>query len=116
VQVSVIGNPGDAVVVTVRGDLDDGSDTVLGTTLDQVLDQPAPRVVVDVSGIDFCDSIGLRSFLTGHERAAAAGGWLRLAAPGESLRTLLDAAGLTERLDVYPSVADALAATPEPTL
>ena len=82
-QVSVIGNPDDTVVVTVRGDLDDGSDTVLGTTLDQVLDRRAPRVVVDVSGIGFCDSVGLRSFVTGHERAHAAGGWLRLAAAGE---------------------------------
>ena len=59
-QVSVIGNPDDTVVVSVRGDLTYGSDTVLGTTLDQVLDRPAPRVVVDVSGIDFCDSTGLR--------------------------------------------------------
>jgi anti-sigma B factor antagonist len=113
VHVSVIGNPDDTVVVTVRGDLDDGSDTVLGTTLDQVLDRPAPRVVVDVSGIDFCDSTGLRSFLTGHERAHAAGGWLRLAAPGGPLRDLLDVAGLTPRLDVYPSVADALATGPD---
>lgn len=107
-QVSVIDNPDDIVVVTVRGNLDDGSATVLGTTLDQVLGRPAPRVVVDVSGIGSCDSTGLRSFLTGHERAHAAGGWLRLAAPGDALRGLLDAAGLTRRLDVYPSVPDAL--------
>jgi anti-anti-sigma factor len=111
--VSVIGNPDDTVVVAVRGDLTLGSDTVLGTTLDQVLDRPAPRVVVDVSGIDFCDSTGLRSFVTGHDRARAAGGWLRLAAPGGPLRTLLDGAGLTARLDVYPTVADALASEPD---
>jgi len=109
VHVSVIGNPDDTVVVTVRGDLDHGSDTVLGTTLDQVLDRPAPRVVVDVSGIAFCDSTGLRSFITGHQRAHAAGGWLRLAAPGGQLRELLDVAGLTPLLNVYPTVADALA-------
>ena len=109
-QVSVIGDPDDAVIVTVRGDLDDGSDTVLATTLDQVLDRPAPRVVVDVSGIGFCDATGLRSFLTGHERARTAGGWLRLAAPGDTLLALLDTAGLTATLDVYPSVADALSA------
>ena len=112
-QVSVIGNPDDTVVIHVRGDLDDGADTVLGTTLDQVLDRPAPRVVVDVSGIEFCDATGLRSFLTGHERAEAAGGWLRLAGPGEVLRELLDTAGLTRRLDVYPSVADALTTGPD---
>jgi anti-anti-sigma factor len=109
--VSVIGNADDTVIVTVRGDLTDGSDTVLGTTLDQVLDRrPAPRVVVDVSGIDFCDSVGLRSFVTGHDRARAAGGWLRLAAPGGPLLALLEGAGLTSRLDVHPTVADALAA------
>lgn len=107
-HVSVIGNPDDTVVVTVRGDLDHGSDTVLGTTLDQVLDGPAPRIVVDVSGIEFCDSTGLRSIMTGHERAHAAGGWLRLAAPGDALLALLDRAGMTPRLDVYPSVTDAL--------
>jgi anti-anti-sigma factor len=109
----VIGDPDDTVVVTVRGNLDHGSATVLGTTLDQVLDRPAPRVVVDVSGIGFCDPVGLRSFLTGHERARAAGGWLRLAAPGEPLLALLDAAGLMPRLDVRPSVADAVAADPD---
>jgi len=112
VQVSVIGNPDDTVVVAVRGDLTDGSDTVLGTTLDQVLDRSAPRVVVDVSGIGCCDSVGLRSFVTGHDRARAAGGWLRLAAPGGSLLALLDVAGLTARLDVYPTVADALSSDP----
>ena len=112
-QVSVIGDPDDTVVVAVRGNLDHGSATVLGTTLDQVLDRPAPRVVVDVSGIGICDPVGLRSFLTGHERARAAGGWLRLAAPGGSLLALLDAAGLTSRLDVRPSVADAVAAAPD---
>jgi anti-sigma B factor antagonist len=108
VQVSVIGNPDDTVVIAVRGDLDDGSATVLGMTLDQVLDRPAPRVVVDVSGIGHCDSTGLHSFVAGHERARAGGGWLRLAAPGAALRGLLDGAGLTARLDVYPSVTDAL--------
>ncbi len=112
-QVSVIGNPDDTVVITVRGNLDHGTATVLGTTLDQVLDRPEPRIVVDVSGIGFCDSTGLRSFLTGHDRAHATGGWLRLAAPGESLLHLLDTAGLTPRLDVYPSVADALATGPD---
>ena len=74
---------------------------MLGTTLDQVLDRPAPRVVVDVSGIELLRlHRAERSFVTGHERARAAGGWLRLAAPGGSLLALLDAAGLTARLDV----------------
>ena len=110
-HVSVIGNPDDTVVVSLRGDLDLDSATVLGTTLDQVLDRPAPHVVVDLAGVEFCDSTGLSSFVVGHNRAREAGGWLRLAAPGEWLLGLLATVGLTPRLAVYPSVADALAAS-----
>ena len=109
-HVSVIDNLDDTVVVTVRGSLDIDSATVLTTTLEQVLDRPCPRVVVDLSGVEFCDSTGLSAFVTGHSRAVAAGGWLRLAAPGEFLSGLLETVGLTRRLGVHPNVAAALGA------
>jgi anti-sigma B factor antagonist len=112
-HVSVIGNPDDTVVVTVRGDLDFDSATALGTALDRVLDRPAPRVVVDVSGVAFCDSTGLSSFVLGHLRARAAGGWLRVAAPSEWLLRMLETVGLTPQVEVYPSVADALSTDPD---
>ncbi|MFI5493849.1 STAS domain-containing protein [Actinoplanes sp. NPDC051859] len=111
-HVSVIGNPDDTVVVTVRGNLDVDTAPVLRTTLDQVLDGPLPRVVVDLSGVEFCDSTGLSAFVVGHRRAAALGGWLRLAAPGEWLHGLLRTVGLVPVLDVYSSVADALTEPP----
>jgi anti-sigma B factor antagonist len=107
-HVSVVGNQDDSVVVTVRGHLDVDSAPVLTTTLEQVLDRPAPRVVVDLSGVDFCDSIGLSTFVVGHNRAVAAGGWLRLADPPEFLEQLLDTVGLAQRLGVYATVGDAL--------
>ena len=109
-HVSVLGNPDDSVVVTVRGNLDIDSATVLGTSLDQVLDRPHPRIVVDLSGVDFCDSPGLSAFVVGHNRARGAGGWVRLAAPSEWMTRLLDTVGLSGRLGVYPTVAEALAA------
>jgi anti-sigma B factor antagonist len=109
VHVSVLGDPDESVVVTVRGNLDIDSATVLTTTLDQVLERPVPRVVVDLSGVAFCDSTGLSAFVVGHNRATAAGGWLRLAAPNDWMARLLDTVGLTGRLGVYPGVADALA-------
>jgi anti-anti-sigma factor len=105
----VAGNPGAPLVVTVRGNLDIDSAPVLTTTLDQVLDVPAPRVVVDLSEVEFCDSTGLSAFIVGHNRALAGGGWLRLAAPNHFLADLLTTVGLTTRMGVYPTVADALA-------
>ncbi|GLY95055.1 STAS domain-containing protein [Actinoplanes sp. NBRC 103695] len=108
-HVSVVGNTDDSVVVTVRGHLDLDSAPVLATTLDRVLDRPAPRIVVDLSGVEFCDSIGLSAFVVGHRRADGAGGWLRLAAPGAWMTQLLDTVGLAGRMGVYRSVGDALA-------
>ena len=108
-HVSVIGDPDETVVVTVRGNLDIDATPVLSTTLDQVLDRPQPHVVVDLSGVEFCDSTGLSAFVVGHERATAAGGWLRLASPGAWLQGLMETLGLSRTLVAYPSVADALA-------
>jgi anti-sigma B factor antagonist len=110
VQVSVIGNPDGTVVVALRGSLDIDTAAALSTTLEQILQQPLPRVVVDLSGVEFCDSTGLSAFVVGHVRARDAGGWLRLAAPGEFLSGLLRTLGLASRLGVHPSVAAALAA------
>jgi anti-sigma B factor antagonist len=109
VHVSVVGNTDDSVVVTVRGNLDVDNAPVLTTTLEQVLDRDAPRVVVDLSGVEFCDSIGLSTFVVGHNRATSSGGWLRLAGPPEFLEHLLHTVGLTGRLGVYATVGDALA-------
>jgi len=108
VHVSVVDNSDDSVVVTVRGNLDIDSGTSLATALEQVLDRPAPRIVLDLSGVEFCDSTGLSALVVGHNRATAEGGWLRLAAPGDFLGHLLDTVGLTPRLAVYPTVGDAL--------
>ena len=108
-HVSVVGQPDDSVVVVIRGNLDVDSAAVLTAALEQVLLEPAPRIVVDLSGIEFCDSTGLSAFLVGNNRAVAAGGWLRLAAADGFLGRLLDTVGLTPRLPAYPSVTDALA-------
>ena len=108
VHVSLLDQPDDSVVVVVRGNLDVDSVPVLTTALDQVLAVPIPRVVVDLSGIDFCDSTGLSAFVVGHRRAVARGGWVRLAAPTGLLARLLDRVGPTRAPAVYGDVAEAL--------
>jgi anti-anti-sigma factor len=106
----VVENADGSVVVTVRGNLDIDSAAVLTATLDQVLDRPEPRVVVDLSEVEFCDSMGLSAFVVGNNRAVANGGWVRLAGPGEFLRELFETLGLTRWLDIYASVPEALTA------
>src|SRR4051794_36449906 len=108
-HVSVIDNPDGSTVLTLCGDLDLDAAPALVSALDKLLDRPAPRVVVDLSGLQFCDSTGLSAFVVGAKHASAQGGWLRLAAPSDWMRGLFDTLGVTRRIVVYPDVATALA-------
>ncbi len=113
-HVSVLGDPGDPVVVTVRGHLDLDSAPVLTTALDQVLDGPAPHVVVDLSGVEFCDSTGLSAFVIGHNRAHDAGGWVRLCRPQPLVARVLEITNLTSVLPVFDSIDGAVSASDPP--
>jgi anti-sigma B factor antagonist len=98
------------VVVTLAGHLDVDNAAELQTTLDDLLRRRITRIVVDLSGLEFCDSMGLSALIIGHTACAAQGGWLRLAAPNPFLVRVLDVVGLLGRLPVYRSLPAALSA------
>jgi anti-sigma B factor antagonist len=56
-------------------------------------DEPV-QVVVDMSGIEFCDSTGMNVLLAAHRRAREQGGDLELAAPRPAVRKVLQVTGL----------------------
>ena len=56
-------------------------------------DEPV-QVVVDMSGIEFCDSTGMNVLLAAHRRARELGGDLELAAPRPAIRKVLRVTGL----------------------
>ena len=103
-HVSVVGNPDGSVVVTVRGNLDIDSATVLSTALEQVLHAGEPRIVVDLSGVEFCDSTGVNVLLAAHQRLADQGGSLALAAPTSTVRRILQVTGLDTVFTVLDAV------------
>jgi anti-sigma B factor antagonist len=107
-QVSVAHHPPNTAVLVLRGSLDIDTAPALKANLSRLVDRAAPRVVVDVSGLDFCDSMGVGVLVTAHGRAQDKGGWVRLAGPSGFLRRLFDTLGLTEYLPLFPDVAAAL--------
>jgi anti-anti-sigma factor len=64
--------------------------------------------VVDLSALTFCDSIGLSTFVDAHRRCAAAGGYVRLAAPTPFLLRVLAVVGLLDRVPAYDTVLGAV--------
>jgi anti-sigma B factor antagonist len=72
----------DSVVVAVRGELDmDSAPSLRGALLEAIGEGPAPRVVVDLEGVDFIDSAGLGVLVGGLKRARAHGPDARLRDP-----------------------------------
>src|SRR5690348_13246755 len=85
----------DTTVVTLSGQLDLDTAHLLREVLEPLLEQPVPRIVVDLAGLTFCDSIGLSALAVGHNRCTEAGGYLRLSAPTPFLIKVLAVVGLT---------------------
>jgi anti-sigma B factor antagonist len=52
------------------------------------------KLIVDMSGVDFCDSTGINILLSAHRQARERGGELQLASPGSAIRKVLQVTGL----------------------
>ena len=100
---------GASMVITVRGDLD----IVTSPQLDECLSQAQSshrHIIVDLADVDFLDTSAL-AVIVGHwKKAEAAGGMLALAGARYRYTKTLWITGLADRLPMYDSVEQALAA------
>jgi anti-sigma B factor antagonist len=93
-------------VVTVGGDIDRNSSPLLRDTIQELVSTHRTRLVVEVGGITFCDSTGLRALLSGARTTSEAGGWLRLAGVRGHLERLLRMTDLYDRFPMDADMAD----------
>jgi anti-anti-sigma factor len=103
-----IAHPGGGpAIVTMLGQLDVDTAPALRTAFDELAAQGVARIIVDLSALEFCDSIGLSTFVVGHTRCADQAGWLRLAAPTTFLVRLLSVVGVADAVPMYTTVEGA---------
>ncbi|GGQ35656.1 anti-sigma B factor antagonist [Actinomadura coerulea] len=94
----------DHTVITISGDLDISSAPALREPLETALRDAGPLVVIDLSGVTFCDAAGL-TLLTGARRLTEPEGvTLVLAAPRPHMVRLLRVSGLSRVFAVRPTV------------
>jgi anti-anti-sigma factor len=98
-----------ATVVALRDELDIGSVAHLHATFGDLLDRSVTRIVVDLSGLTFCDSIGLSAVIVTYNACVSAGGYLRIAGPPPFLLYMLTVLGLRGQLPIYRSAEAACA-------
>ena len=109
-QAIVTDHRSDIAVLHLRGELDADTAGQLHAALAALLERPVPRIVVDLTGLKFCDSIGLSAFITSKQVIAARGGWLSFAGANEFLAQLMETVGLGRYFAIFPEVDDAIAA------
>lgn len=81
----------------VQGEIDAHTAPSLAAAL---ADEQRPNLTIDLSGVGFIDSSGLRVLIAAHRLAADSGGSLHLRHPSDSVRRLLAISGLDGYLDV----------------
>ena len=98
-------------VVTVGGEIDLYTAPQLRDELVGSLEEGTRRLLVDMSGTEFCDSTGISVLLAAMKRAREKDGDLEIVAPRPSVMKVLEVTGLHEvftihsDLDVLPVVA-----------
>ncbi|MEV6116338.1 STAS domain-containing protein [Streptomyces sp. NPDC052109] len=94
-------------VVTCAGEIDHHTGDKLRQALD-LSDIARPRIVVDMRQVTFMDSSGINILIAAHIRLSETGGWLRLAAPTDSVLRTLQIVGVDAVIDCRETLRDAL--------
>jgi anti-sigma B factor antagonist len=96
-------------VVQLSGSIDALTAPAITEHLGALISSGQIRLVVDLSGVDFTSSAGLRLLLNTVKDARAGGGDLRLAAVQPDVMKLLKISGFTNILKLFENVDEAVA-------
>lgn len=87
----------------MAGELDYAQATTLREQTERLVLSPGQNLVIDLSGLEFCDSTGITALLAARQRAQAAGADMTLTAvPAHTLR-ILTMIGLDQVFTIRPN-------------
>jgi anti-sigma B factor antagonist len=95
-------------VVAPSGRLDVAGAPALKAAIGDAVKTGAPRLIIDMEGVSFVDSTGLGSVIAALKLVRSSKGDLRLAAPNQQVRVVLELTTLDRVFAYYPTVEDAL--------
>jgi len=99
-------NRGDALVLSPKGRVDEATADDFKDTLVEAMQNGPDTAVIDLAGIDYMSSRGLRGFTLAQRAATQGGTTIVLAAPNDTLREILQ----ISRYDTIFTVADTIEA------
>lgn len=108
IDISVTGHER-VTLVEVRGRVDSTNADQLGEILTKEIENGRTQIVLDLAGVEYMSSAGLREIVSALKRAKrGTGGDVRIAQPSYRVREVLEMAGLDTILQIYPSQGEAV--------
>jgi anti-sigma B factor antagonist len=98
-----------ATLIVLRGRLDREAATAIEPRFNDLAGSEKP-LIVDLSGVSYIASMGMRMFLVTGKALAAHGGKIALMAPSPDVAGVLTTAGIPTAIPVRATLDDALAA------
>ncbi len=99
----------DVTVVTVMHDLDASTSAETTAYLSAEIDAGHARLVIDMSGVEYLSSAGLRVIAGALRSARGSGGDVRLAVAEGNIRRVVDMSGFSEFIKTFPTAEEAVA-------
>jgi anti-sigma B factor antagonist len=100
-------NQGDIHVLELSGELDYHSSPELREKLTELTVKQAPKILVNLSGVDYMDSSGIATFVEAFQKAKRYQGRLILAALTPTVRGVFEIAKLDSIFEITSTVAEA---------
>jgi anti-sigma B factor antagonist len=95
-------------LVALAGELDLYSADAFRTALDEALEEGATRLAIDLTSVDFIDSVALGVLANAMKRLRTAGGGLAVVTGNPQIVRVFEITGLDRMLVLAPSLSDAL--------
>jgi anti-anti-sigma factor len=95
-------------VVTVKGQVNSTTAPQLESTLKSMLDEGKTRIVLDLAGVEYMSSMGLRVLVSSMKTLQESDGGLRLCSISDPVAGLLLTVGMLDMFDVHDSQAEAV--------
>ena len=99
---------GDTIVLRPVGEFDLSNLDLLRSTFLEAATPETSRIVIDLSGTTFVDSMAIGTMLGVARRANGWGGWVRLVGPRPNVRRVLHLTGLDKVFAMYDTVDQAV--------
>ena len=96
-----------ASIVTVSGRVDSQSAPQLDDALAQLTAGGNNKIVLDLKGVDYMSSAGLRAIVKAGQAAQKTGGELRLAAVSNEVEVVLRTVGMLQMFKLYTTSGEA---------